>query len=77
MYQTFARTVGSFSKMGGLFLSVFRYFKWESIGILASTESIWQLAMTGLMKVFLENDIDIRYLHTLSPGHVLVTTGGV
>ena len=73
MYQTFARTVGSFSKMGDLFLSVFRYFKWKSIGILASTESIWQLAMTGLMKVFLENDIDIRYLHTLSPGHVLVT----
>lgn len=35
MYQTFARTVGSFSKMGGLFLSVFRYFKWKSIGILA------------------------------------------
>lgn len=25
------------------------------------------------MKDFLENDIDIRYLHTLSPGHVLVT----
>lgn len=73
MYQTFARTMGSFSKMGDLFLSVFRYFKWKSIGILASTESIWQLAMTSLMKVFLENDIDIRYLHTLSPGHVLVT----
>lgn len=33
--------------------------------------------MTGLMKVFLENDINIWYLHTLSPGHVLVTTGGV
>ena len=73
IYQTFARTVGSFSKMGKLFLSVFRYFKWKSIGILASTESIWQLAMSGLMKDFLENDIEIRYLHTLSPGHVLVT----
>ena len=65
--------MGSFSKMGDLFLSVFRYFKWKSIGILASTESIWHLAMTSLMEVFLENDIDIRYLHTLSPGHVLVT----
>ena len=51
LYQTFARTVGSFSKM----------------------QSIWQLAMTGLMKVFLENGTDVRYLHTLSPGHVLVT----
>jgi len=73
IFQTFARTVGSFSKMGDLFLSVFRYFKWKSIAILASTESIWQLAMSGLMKVFLLNDIDIRYLQTLSPGHVLVT----
>lgn len=73
IFQTFARTVGSFSKMGDLFLSVFHYFKWKRIGILASTESIWQLAMTGLMKVFLQNDIDIRYLRTLSPGHVLVT----
>ncbi|CAH3159682.1 unnamed protein product [Porites lobata] len=73
IYPSFARTVGSFSKMGDLFLSVFQYFHWNSIGILASTESIWQLAMTGLMKVFLQNDIDIRYLRTLSPGHVLVT----
>lgn len=73
IYQTFARTVGSFSKMGGLFMSVLGYFKWKSIGIIASTESIWQLAMSGLMKVFLENDVDIRYIHTLNPGHVLVT----
>lgn len=73
IYQTFARTVGSFSKMGGLFMSVLGYFKWKSIGIIASTESIWQLAMSGLMKVFLENEIDIRYIHTLNPGHVLVT----
>ncbi|XP_078374364.1 atrial natriuretic peptide receptor 3-like [Oculina patagonica] len=73
IYQTFARTVGSFSKMGGLFMSVLGYFKWKSIGIIASTESIWQLAMSGLMKVFLENDINIRYIHTLNPGHVLVT----
>lgn len=73
IYSTFARTVGSFSKMGGLFMSVLGYFKWKSIGIIASTESIWQLAMTGLMKVFLQHDIDIRYIHTLNPGHVLVT----
>lgn len=51
MYQTFACTVGSFSKTGDLFLSVFRYFKWKGIGVLATTESIWQLAMTGLIKV--------------------------
>lgn len=51
MYQTFACTVGSFSKTGDLFLSVFRYFKWKGIGVLATTERIWQLAMTGLIKV--------------------------
>ena len=73
IYQTFARTVGSFSKMGGLFMSVLGYFQWKSIGIIASTESIWQLATSGLMKIFLENDIEIRYLHTLNPGNVLVT----
>ena len=73
IYPTFARTVGSFSKMGGLFMSVLGYFQWKSIGIIASTESIWQLAMSGLMKVFVQNDIEIRYLHTLNPGHVLVT----
>jgi len=76
VYPTFVRTVQSFSKMGDLFLSIFRYFKWNDIGIIASTESIWQLAMTNLRKQFLTNkgqDINIRYLQTLNPGSQLVT----
>lgn len=74
VYPTFVRTVQSFSKMGDLFLSIFRYFKWNDIGIIASTESIWQLAMTNMRKTFLETeDINIRYLQTLNPGSQLVT----
>ena len=73
IFPTFVRTVGSFSKMGDLFFSVFEYFGWNQIGILASTENIWQLAMTNLRKTFLEKNIQIRYLQTLNPGSALVT----
>ena len=73
LFPTFARTVGSFSKMADLFLSVFSYFGWKHIGIMASTETIWQLAMASLVKTFQENDLNIRYLQSFSPGSLLVT----
>ena len=73
LFPTFARTVGSFSKMADLFLSVFSYFQWENIGILASTETIWQLSMVSLVKKFQAEEINVRYLQSFSPGSLLVT----
>lgn len=41
IYLMFVRMVGFFFKMGGLFMFVFGYFKWKSIGIIVFIESIW------------------------------------
>ena len=68
-YPTFIRTVGTFAQSGKFFLKIMEKYKWDRVGILASTESLWSQVAN-----FVRDEIDgstaltVSYFHVFSPG---------
>ncbi|KAJ8031037.1 Atrial natriuretic peptide receptor 1 [Holothuria leucospilota] len=68
-YPTFGRTVGPYSKVNPMLLSVMREYDWTRIAILTSSENVWQLTSHSLSNFFKENNITVAYFATFDPGH--------
>lgn len=51
IYTTLSRTLGPFSKMGKFLVEVFRYYKWNRVGVISSDYFIWRDAATAIRQV--------------------------
>ena len=69
-YPTFARLVGPHHKMTGMFARLFDEFNWHAVGIMASSEVVWQLAAHAIKLDLQYRGTEVREFHSFDPGHV-------
>ena len=69
LYPYFVRTVGTFTGLGDLLRAFLTQYKWDRIGIMASTETVWS-EMSNTAKVKLEKDgkILVPFFGSFDPG---------
>ncbi|XP_078693880.1 atrial natriuretic peptide receptor 2-like isoform X3 [Branchiostoma floridae x Branchiostoma belcheri] len=72
-YPTFVRTVGPFTKTGGLFVSLLKHFGWTRAAILASTQQVWQTTSHAIKLALEDAGIAVAFFQSFDPGYVQMT----
>ncbi|XP_023931696.1 guanylate cyclase 32E-like [Lingula anatina] len=67
-FPTFVRTVGPYAKIARMFWHICAYFKWNHVGILASTESVWQVIGNAVKSTLESKSATIGDFHSVAPG---------
>ncbi|XP_002733692.2 atrial natriuretic peptide receptor 1-like [Saccoglossus kowalevskii] len=68
-YETFARTVGPYTKTGRMFVEIMKYYNWTRVAILSSTSHMWQLTSHDILLDLQDYGIEVVTFHTFDPGN--------
>ncbi|XP_065051020.1 atrial natriuretic peptide receptor 1-like [Rhopilema esculentum] len=72
-FPLFARTVGVYANSGKIIVNLMKFYKWDRIALLTSTDFLWTSIMTGVQADVTKANLKIAYYQNFNVGSVTDT----
>ena len=69
-FPLFARTVGVYANSGKIIVNLMKFYKWDRIALLTSTDFLWTSIMTGVQADVTKANLKIAYYQNFNVGSV-------